>query len=170
MTTWTEVLHPPHTGLTRRWGDVSATHYAVPVGRVLFALIFVTAGFKHFLPGTIAWAGSQGVPLAALLVPLSGLLAVIGGLSIAVGWQTRAGAAMVILFLVPVTLAMHGYWRAGDPAAAAAQAVHFWKNVAMLGGALLLLHHGGGPVSLDQWREGLAARGAKGTRPPGSAA
>lgn len=30
-----------------------------------------------------------------------------------------------------------------------AQAVSFMKNLSMLGGALLLAHFGGGPISLD---------------------
>jgi putative oxidoreductase len=34
---------------------------------------------------TIGYAGSQGVPMASILVPLSGALAIAGGLSILLG-------------------------------------------------------------------------------------
>ena len=40
------------------------------------------AGFTHFVPGTIAYAQSAGVPFAGFLVPASGVLAFLGGASV----------------------------------------------------------------------------------------
>ena len=42
------------------------------VGRLLFALIFIMSGPRHFLSQTIAYAASQGVPMASIAVPFSG--------------------------------------------------------------------------------------------------
>lgn len=53
------------------------------------------------------------------------------------------------LFLVPVTLAMHKFRTVSDPMMAQIQMIMFMKNVAMLGGALLISQFGAGPVSLD---------------------
>ena len=61
------------------------------LGRLLFALIFLMAGPRHFLSATAAFAASQGVPLASVAVPVSGVLVVAGGLSILLGY--RAGLA-----------------------------------------------------------------------------
>jgi putative oxidoreductase len=36
-----------------------------------------------------------------LLVPLSGIIALIGGLSVLFGFQTRLGAGLLVIFLVP---------------------------------------------------------------------
>src|ERR671931_2382261 len=77
--------------------------YVVLAGRVLSASIFVMASFGHFSQQAVAYAASQGVPLAALAVPLSGILALAGGLSVLVGYRARIGAALLVLFLVPVT-------------------------------------------------------------------
>jgi putative oxidoreductase len=44
---------------------------------------------------------------------------------------------------------MHDFWALSDPAAAKLQQVMFMKNITMLGGALLVLYHGAGPISLD---------------------
>ena len=129
-----------------------ALRYVVPVGRVLFAAIFLTAALGHFSPQTIAYAASQGVPAASVAVPLSGIIALLGGLSIALGYRTRLGAWLIVLFLVPVTLMMHAFWGLSDPMAAQMQQIMFMKNVSMLGGALLLAYHGAGPVSLDSRR------------------
>ena len=63
----------------------------VLLGRLLFALIFLMAGANHFSSQTIAYAASQGVPLASIAVPLSGVLAVVGGLSILLGHRARIG-------------------------------------------------------------------------------
>lgn len=123
--------------------------YVPVIARVLFAAIFLAAAPRHFTAEGMAHAAELGVPLARLAVPLSGALAIAGGLSVVVGYQARLGALALIAFLVPVTLMMHAFWRLSDPAAVHVQQAMFMKNVAMLGGALLLAYFGAGPVSFD---------------------
>ena|SRR5579862_3282532 len=123
--------------------------YSVLIGRILFGLLFVMAAFGHFSSQEIAFAAAQGVPLASVIVPFSGLMALLGGLSIALGYKARAGAVLVILFLVPVTLTMHRFWAATDPFLAQDQMAHFLKNVSLVGSALFIFHFGSGPLSLD---------------------
>lgn len=128
----------------------AAAELAVPVGRVLFAAIFVTASLNHFTSAGIAYAASNGVPLASLAVPLSGAMALLGGIGIALGYKTRISAALLVLFLVPVTLFMHPFWTVHNPMMHQIQQVMFMKNLSMLGGALLLGYFGAGPYSLDR--------------------
>lgn len=129
--------------------EMDAPQFLVPVGRTLFAAIFVLAAPGHFSAQTIAYAAHQGVPLANLAVPLSGLVAGIGGLLVLLGWKARFGAWLLVLFLVPVTLMMHAFWKVADPMMAQMQMAMFMKNLSMLGGALLIAYFGPGPVSLD---------------------
>jgi putative oxidoreductase len=124
----------------------------VLLGRLFFALIFVMSGANHFSSQVIAFAASQGVPLASVAVPLSGVIALIGGLSILLGYHAKIGAWLIVLFLVPVTLALHKFWGISDPMIAQAQMIMFMKNVSMLGGALLISQFGAGPLSLDARR------------------
>jgi len=131
----------------------SLTAVLVPVGRVFFAAIFLMAGGTHFAPATIAYARSAGVPFAEFLVPASGVLAFLGGLSVLLGWRARLGAAMLVAFLVPVTLSMHAFWTVPDPMMAQMQFAMFMKNLGLLGAALLVAHLGAGPYSLDARRE-----------------
>ena len=121
----------------------------VLLGRLFFALIFLMAGPNHFSGQTIAYAASQGVPLASLAVPLSGVLAIVGGLSILLGYRAPSGAWLIALFLVAVTPMMHKFWTVTDPMMQQMQMIMFMKNVAMLGGALLISQLGAGPWSLD---------------------
>jgi putative oxidoreductase len=108
------------------------------VGRVLFALIFIVAAPRHFTAEGIGHAADLGVPLAAICVPISGLMALVGGLSVASGYRAQWGAWLLIAFLVPVTMMMHGFWRLHDPEAVHIQQAMFVKNIALIGAALLL--------------------------------
>jgi len=121
----------------------------VLLGRVLYASIFVLAGLGHFSASTIAFAASQGVPLASVAVPLSGVMAIVGGLSIALGYKAKYGAWILAFFLLPVTVVMHQFWTIADPLMATIQQAMFVKNLAMLGGAFLIAYFGSGPLSLD---------------------
>jgi putative oxidoreductase len=126
--------------------------YAVLLGRVLFAAIFLAAAPRHFTHEGISHAAELGVPGASLAVPLSGVLAIAGGLSVLAGYQARLGALALIAFLVPVTLMMHAFWRIDDPVQFAVQRAMFFKNIAMLGAAVFIACMGAGPASLDALR------------------
>jgi len=121
----------------------------VLLGRFFFVLIFLMAGANHFSKQTIGYAVSAGVPLSSIAVPLSGVLSIAGGLSILLGYRAKLGGWLIVLFLVPVTLMMHKFWLVQDPMMAQIQMILFMKNVAMLGGALLISQFGAGPFSLD---------------------
>lgn len=123
-----------------------------PAGRALFSVIFIISGFMHFSPSTADFAAAQGVPLASIAVPLAGIIAIAGGLSILLGFHARVGAWLIVLFLVPVTFIMHQWWAIPDPELRAVQQALFMKNLAMLGGALLIAHFGAGALSLDERR------------------
>lgn len=137
--------------------DRSATaaiaHHLVPLGRLLFAAIFLSTLPAHFAPEAAGYAVQKGVPLASLAVPLSGVLAFAGGLSILIGYRARLGAWLLVLFLVPVTLVMHDFWAIEDPGAAALEWAMFSKNAALVGAALLIAYFGSGPWSLDTRRK-----------------
>ena len=66
--------------------------------------------------------------------------------------RAKIGAWLIVLFLTLVTLTMHKFWAVADPMMAQVQMINFMKNVAMLGGALLLSQFGAGPWSLDARR------------------
>jgi putative oxidoreductase len=121
-----------------------------PIGRALYALIFLLAVPGHFSSALVTYASQAGVPAPEVLVPLSGAMAGLGGLSILLGYRARIGALLIILFLIPVTLFMHNFWAIADPIQRQMQLGNFMKNTAMLGGALYMLRCGSGPFSLDR--------------------
>jgi putative oxidoreductase len=125
--------------------------FIVPVGRILFALIFITAAPRHFTHEGIQHAADLGVPAAGLLVPISGIMALLGGLSIASGFKAKWGAWVLVAFLLPVTFMMHAYWQLHDAVSIHIQNAMFSKNLSMLGAALLIAYFGAGPISIDKW-------------------
>lgn len=136
--------HPPAT--SQPSAVVAAP--VVLLGRLLFVLIFLMAGVTHFLKPTIGFAASQGVPLASIVVPLSGILSALGAVSILLGYKAKIGGWLIAIFLIGVT-PMHKFWGISDPMVQQMQMVMFMKNLAMLGGALLISQFGSGPWSLD---------------------
>jgi putative oxidoreductase len=126
--------------------------YLVALGRLLYSLIFVVAGFGHFTHQEIAYAAAQGIPFAGVLVPASGIMAIVGGLSILLGFHGKLGAWLLVLFLVPVTFTLHNFWAVKDPMMQQIQMAMFLKNISMLGSALFFTQIGTGPLSLDSRR------------------
>jgi putative oxidoreductase len=124
--------------------------FIVPIGRILYSLIFINSGLFHFSKMALDYANSQGVPMAVVLVPASGAMAIVGGLSILLGYKTKWGALLIIAFLIPVTLMMHAFWKADDNAQHQVQVTMFMKNTSMLGAAFIIAWFGAGPVSVDE--------------------
>jgi len=125
----------------------------VLLGRFLFAMIFLIAAPLNFSGKSIAFAASQGVPLASISVPLSGIIALAGGLSILLGYRARIGAWLIVLFLAAVTPMLHNFWTVADPTTHQMQFIMFMKNLSMMGGALFISQFGTGPWSLDGRRK-----------------
>src|SRR5881628_2867681 len=126
--------------------------YVAVVGRLLYSAIFLLSGPGHFTAQYAGYAAQAGVPAASALVPLAGLIALAGGLSVLLGYRAKVGAWLLVVFLVPVTLAIHNFWAVHDPMAAQIQQVMFMKNLSMLGAALLISYFGAGPLSFDARR------------------
>lgn len=143
--------------------------YLVPAGRLLFAGIFLLSSAGHFKPETIAFAASQGVPLASLSVPLSGIVELLGGLSILIGYKAKWGAWLLVLFLVPVTFTLHRFWLIPDPMMRQMDMAAFMKNISMLGASLLIAYFGAGPLSVDEWLRRKSSAGTKTVYQPAGA-
>lgn len=110
------------------------------IGRVVFSFFFIYSGFNHLtnLSMYAQYAGSAGVPAPTVAVAVTGLMLLGGGLSLLLGVKPKVGAALLVIFLVPTAFMMHKFWGIADPMMAANQAGHFWKNIALAGGALMI--------------------------------
>ena len=72
----------------------------------------------------------------------------VGGLAILVGFKTRWVAYAFVAYLVLVDFSAHNFWGM-QGAARGANMAHFYKNLAIMGGFLLLALQGAGRYSVD---------------------
>jgi putative oxidoreductase len=129
--------------------------YGTLLARIMIGQIFLFSGFMKVMDpaGTAAQMESRGmfwVPLflwAAVAVELG------GGLSILLGYKTRLGALLLFLFLIPVTLTFHNWWTYPDPNDQHVNMLFFMHNLTLMGGLLLVMTIGPGPLSIDcKWK------------------
>lgn len=113
------------------------------IGRILLALIFIRSGWGKIggYEGAMQYMAAAGLP--GLLLPLVIALELGGGLLVLIGWQTRLAALALAAFTLATAFLFH--LKTGD----ANQMVHFWKNIAIAGGFLVLFGSGAGAWSID---------------------
>jgi putative oxidoreductase len=121
-----------------------------PIGRLLFSAFFIYSGVNHFIQFNqlAQYAQSAGLPAPRLAVLASGAILLVGGICVLLGAAARLGAALIALFLVVAAFTMHRFWGLADPQASQMQFIHFWKNISLAGGALIITYFGPGPFSV----------------------
>jgi putative oxidoreductase len=108
---------------------------------VLLSVIFILSGLGklphfHDVAGMMA---SKGIPLASVALAITLLIEIGGGLMVLTGYKANYAALVIALWLIPVTLIFHHFW--GIPAEQQQdQMIHFLKNVAIMGGLLILAY------------------------------
>jgi len=111
------------------------------LGRVLLSAIFILSGLGklphfHDIAGMMA---SKGIPLASVALVITLLIEIGGGLLLLTSYKARYAALNIALWLIPVTLVFHHFW--GIPAEQQQdQMINFLKNVAIMGGLLVLAY------------------------------
>ena len=110
------------------------------IGRVLFALLFISSGVSHLtkLEAMTGYAQYKKVPAAKFSVVLSGLMILVGGLYIAFGVYADLGALLIALFLIPTSFLMHAFWKETDATAKQNESIGFFKNLSLAGAALII--------------------------------
>ena len=129
----------------------SGKNVAALVGRVLLALMFVWAGFGKIIgyEGTAGWMASAGMPMVGVFLPLAILLELGGGIALIVGWKARWVALALAGFTLVASLIFHNFWAmTGD--AVMTNTLFFYKNVAVIGGMLMVFAFGPGRLSIDR--------------------
>jgi putative oxidoreductase len=111
------------------------------LGRILFGGYFAFNGFNNLkmLDFMSGYAKSKGTPMPKLSVVVSALLLLFGGLSVLFDILPSLGLISLVLFLIPVTLIIHPFWKVQDPMEKMGEMINFMKNIALLGAVLMLL-------------------------------
>ena len=123
------------------------------VGRLLLALMFVLAGFSKIggFAGTVGYIASKGLPLPSVGAAIAIFVEVVGGAALIAGFGTRWAALVLAGFTLVATVIFHNFWGM-PPEQVMVQQLMFFKNIAVVGGLLVLAAHGAGAWSLDAKR------------------
>ena len=124
---------------------------AALVGRVLLAALFIWSGAGK-LAGFAATAGyiaSKGLPMPEVLAALSIVAELGGGLALLFGFKARWAALMIAVFVAVITPIFHNFWAVPD-AQLTMQKINFGKNLAIIGGMLMVFAFGPGRFSIDR--------------------
>lgn len=117
--------------------------------RLLFTSLFFLSGLTHFtnVPYYLELMPYE-IPLQVFWIYVSGIVELVGAAMILANWRPRLGAWLIVLFMVPVTFAVHGVLMINGETEAfrAAQQAHFLKGIALTGAALLIAQVGVTPT------------------------
>ncbi len=109
------------------------------IAEVLLAFIFVAGGLSTLRnPGLRAEQIARfRFPFADLSVRVNAVFMVIAGVALALNFHASIASASLAALLVPTTIFGHAFWLERG-AARQAQMAHFFKNLGLLGGLLLV--------------------------------
>jgi uncharacterized membrane protein YphA (DoxX/SURF4 family) len=111
------------------------------IGRIMFGGYWLMAALNHFknLNHMSGYAKAKGSPLPNLAVAGTGVILSAGGLSVLLGVYPVVGIALLIVFLLGVSVQMHSFWKVDDAQMKQIDIINFTKNMALIGALLMFL-------------------------------
>ena len=121
--------------------------------RLLIVALFLPAGIGKLtgFDGTVGYIASAGLPLPAVGAALAMAVEIGASLALLAGFGTRLAAAVLAVFTLAASVFFHAYWAVPANQAYVNQLL-FFKNIAVVGGLLMLVAYGAGRWSLDARR------------------
>lgn len=123
------------------------------VGRILLGLVFFMGGIGKLMgfAGAVQYATGAGMPMPQVGVAIGAAIEIIAPLMLLVGFKTRWAALALIVFTLVANFVFHQFW-AMEGAAKMNNQITFLKNLAMVGGLMMLMVAGPGRYSMDARR------------------
>ncbi len=120
------------------------------LGRLLIVALFLPAGLGKIagFEGTLGYFASLGIPVPTFALAATIVIEVLGSVALLIGFQTRLVAGIMAIFTLVAAVTGHAYWAAPVDQAFIAQLL-FFKNIAVMGGLLVLASAGAGGFSVD---------------------
>ena len=119
--------------------------YIALAARICLCLIFFNAAISHLTDfgGFVETISGQGLPLAGLLAAGTIFFQFIGAISLLLGYKTKIGSILLIIFLIPATIFFV------NPIADPSRLTDFFSNIGLIGGLLMVIYAGSGALSID---------------------
>ena len=121
------------------------------VGRGLLGLYFIVPGITKITGWTamMGYMEAHGVPLIPVLLALTIVLQIGGGACLAIGYRTQLMAFVLAGLTLVISIFMHDFWSMAEGVQRNHEMQNFIKNMAIMGGLLVVTNLGTGWLSLD---------------------
>lgn len=121
------------------------------VARVLLMVLFVMFGWSKLtgFSGTVAYMTSSGAPVPELSAVIAVVMEFVVGVALLVGFFTRPLALLLAVYTLGTAIIGHHYWNMTG-AMQYDNMIHFYKNISIIGGLMLLAVTGAGKYSVDR--------------------
>jgi putative oxidoreductase len=121
------------------------------IARILMSVMFLVSGISKItgFDGTVGYIGSVGLPMPTALAAAAAAVELLASLALIIGWKTRWAALALAVFTATATVFFHNFW-AMPASEQMMQQISFVKNLAVIGGLLLLASAGPGAWSVDR--------------------
>jgi len=127
------------------------------VARILLMALFITSGWGKLsdFQGTVGYLASLGTPAPAVAAAIAVVMEFFVAIAILLGVYVRPLALLMALFVFGTALLGHAFWNMTG-ADRAFNLTQFYKNMAIIGGLLLLAVTGSGRFAVLGGRMGTA--------------
>ena len=111
------------------------------IARGLIALLFLVAGVRKVLAFamTVGYFGKLGIPLPEVVAVGTICIEIGGAILLTIGYRATIVAGVLAAFTLGSGLIAHQFWTVTDPQAYAGQLNNFLKNIAIVGGLLMVI-------------------------------
>lgn len=122
-------------------------------GRILLSSVFILSGISKITSFAMeeGYVVSRHLPLPAVALTIALIIELAGGFAILAGLYARFTAWILFLYMIPTTFLFHNFWTMSGMDRYD-NTIHFQKNLAIMGGLLLLAAFGAGAYSVDSAR------------------
>ncbi|MEP7321582.1 MAG: DoxX family protein [Saprospiraceae bacterium] len=122
------------------------------IGRICLSLIFFWEAYDSiaFFDATQRTMTNYGITWNQdfLLIGAIAIL-ILGAFFLLVGYRAATGAFLILCYWIPVTLIVYSFWN--DPVSERRlQSILFMKNIAIIGGLLIVIVNGAGKFSIKR--------------------
>ena len=109
------------------------------LARWLISVIFVTSAYSKIFgwSANVEYMHSKHMPAAGLLLAAALIVEAVGSVCLITGFGARIAATVMFFYMIPVTFLLHEF-----------MSVNFQKNLALMGGLLMIAAFGPGGIAL----------------------
>jgi putative oxidoreductase len=122
------------------------------LGRMCISAIFLYEAYDSliFFNSTKATMTEYGLTYRQDLLLIGAIsVLIVGGLFVLIGFKASFGAILLLAYIIPVTLTLYSFWDDPKPLNRI-NSIHFMKNLAIMGGLLIIAVNGSGKYSVKR--------------------